>query len=246
MKKLRVTLYILVCACATIAAQETAFFDPTRKTKDTADYAFRVDYRFEIGYIQNNQRTVNLSYPDMYLHGGRIGVTFDFILPIHFSLQTGLLVDVAYGNNTQHWRSQDAPSVQTEYLKHRVLEANVTIPVRCYYTVPLWKKLNMFFFTGPQIGIGLTQMDFVQEHLSVQTKAWVEQQGYHTSTYDRLAVHELHRVNVQWGIGGGFEWDMLRLQAGYQFGLNNLVRNKVISTQQMWEWGWFVSFCYRF
>lgn len=257
MKKIFVSLYILTCACVSIWAQapqqpdlqtvDNRFFDPTRKSlKDTGDYHFRVDYRFEIGYAQNNQRSANLTYPDMFLHGGRVGATFDFVLPIHFSLQTGLLVDIAYGINTQHWRSLDAPSAQIEYLRHRVLEANITIPVRCYYTIPLWKKLNMVFFTGPQLSIGLTQMDFVEKHLSSQAQTWIEAQGYHTDKYDRLAVKELHRINIQWSLGGGLEWDRFRLQAGYQFGLNNLVRNKVISSQQMWEWGWFVTFCYRF
>ena len=104
----------------------------------------------------------------------------------------------------------------------------------------------MLFFTGPQVSIGLTEYDMMQEHLSEGTQAWLEQEGYHTSAYDRLADKELHRINVQWGLGGGFEWDVYRLQAGYQFGLNNMVRNKVIADQHMWQWGWFVTFCYKF
>ncbi len=248
---------LLICACVSTYAQDapkqpdlqttdSRFFDPTKKETKHEDYTFGVAYRFEVGYIQNYQHSLHKNYPDMFLHGGRLGVTFDFLLPLHFSMQTGILVDVAYGANSQHWRSQDAPSVQQEYLRHRVLEAELTIPIRAYYTVPLWKQLNMFFFTGPQFSIGLTEYDFMQEHLSEGTQAWVEEQGYHTSGYDRLADKELHRINVQWGVGGGFEWDVFRLQAGYQFGLNNMVRKKVVDNQHMWQWGWFVTFCYKF
>jgi hypothetical protein len=57
---------------------------------------------------------------------------------------------------------------------------------------------------------------------------------------------ELIRANIQWGLGGGLEWDRYRLQAGYDFGLNNLIKHPVIDDQQMWQWGWFVSFCYKF
>jgi len=256
MKKSICTLFIL-CACAIAYSQETPqmpdlettnsqFFDPTKKEKRLSEYTFGVEYRIEVGYLQHNQRSRRSNYPDMFLHGGHIGASFDFLLPIHFSLQTGIFLDLTYGINTQHWRSQDAPTVQTEYLRHKILEAELLIPIRVYYNIPLWKKLGMFFFTGPQFGIGLAQYDFMEEHLSAGTKAWVEQQGYQTAPYDRLAEKELHRFNVQWGLGGGFEWDVYRLQAGYQFGLNNLVRKKVVENQHMWQWGWFVSFCYKF
>ena len=221
------------------------FFDPTRNEKRLEDYQFEVNYRFELGYIQNEQRSLRNNYPNMFLHGGRIGAMFDFQLPMHFALQTGLAVNIAYGINTQHWRSQDAPSVQVEYLKHRILETNLMVPVRVYYTVPLWKKLNLFFFTGPQFHVGLSEYDFMQKHLSAGTEAWVKSIGVRTEPNDRLSTKDLWRLNVQWGLGGGLEWDMYRLYAGYQFGLNNRVRHKVIDTQHMWEWGWFVSFSYK-
>ena len=221
---------------------DSEFFDPTRKEKKTDDYQFEVNYRFEVGYIQNEQRSRRDNYPNMFIHGARIGATFDFQLPMHFTMQTGALIDLAYGVNTQHWRSQDAPSVQVEYLKHKILETNLTVPVRVYYTVPLWKKLNMFFFTGPQVNLGLVQYDFMEKHLSAGTEAWLKEREVRTEPYDRLAAKELWRLNVQWGLGGGFEWDMYRLYAGYQFGFNNRVRHKVIEKQHMWEWGWFVSF----
>ena len=255
MKKI-LSLILLAGACACVYAQEATrhpdlqtadgdIFDPTRKEAKVAEeYVFGMEYRFEVGYTQNWQWSKPENFPDTYFHGGRIGATFDFMLPIHFSIQTGLLFDLAYGTNTQHWRSVDAPSVQEEYLKHRILQLDMIIPVRVYYNIPLWKKLNMFFFTGPQLGIGLTEHDFVQAHLSEKATKWLENQGMKTSEYDRLN-NEVSRANIQWGVGGGFEWDKFRLQAGYQFGLNNMVRKKVIDDQHMWQWGWFVTFCYR-
>lgn len=223
---------------------DNTFFDPTREQDKTEHYEFGVEYRVEAGYVQHWQRVTNISFPDMYLHGVRLGATFTFKLPMRFGLQTGLLYTLVYGANEQHWRSQDAPSVQTEYIKHRVLEHNFTVPVRAYYTVPLWKKLNLFFYTGPQLHIGLAENDYMQLHLSEGTKTWLEGQGIPTEPYDRMA-NELIRANIQWGVGGGLEWDCYRLQSGYDFGLNNLVKHPQLK-QYMSEWGWFVSFCYRF
>lgn len=255
-KKIYCTLF-LVCVCAYTYAQESvrqpdlqvadnSFFDPTRKEKKQETYKFGVEYRLEAGYVQANQRTKNYTYPDIFLHGARVGATFTFLLPLHFSMQTGVLYSVTYGRNEQHWRSMDAPSVQTEYIRHRVLEHDLTIPVRCFYTIPLWKQLNMFFYTGPQLQVGLAQTDYMQLHLSEGTLQWLQEKGVHTEPYDRLGSGELYRTNIQMGLGGGFEWDRYRLQAGYDFGLNNLVKNKIIDSQHLWEWSWYVSFSYKF
>ena len=255
MKKI---VYILLCVCLGVGSlwaddrnkpafqiEDNTFFDPTRKEDAKEKYEFGVEYRVEAGFVQHWQRAHEISYPDMYLNGVRLGATFTFKLPLRFGLQTGLLYTLIYGKNEQHWRSQDAPSVQTEYIKHRVLEHDLTIPVRAYYTIPVWKQLNLFFYGGPQLHICLAENDYMQTHLSDGTKTWLEGQGIATEPYDR-AANELWRANIQMGLGAGLEWDCYRLQGGYDFGLNNMVRPKQISGQYMSEWGWYVSFGYRF
>lgn len=224
------------------------FFDPTQKV-ETETYHFGMVYRIEAGYVQHNQWSKSFgntgsTYPDLYLHGARIGATFTFLLPIHFSLQTGLLYTIVYGRQQQHWRSQDAVSVQEEYINHRILEHNLTIPVRMFYTIPLWKELNLFFYTGPQLHIGLAERDYMQTHISDAVALWMADQGLPVAPYDKME-NELLRANIQYGVGGGLEWDRYRLQSGYDFGLNNLIRNQKIANQHMWEWGWYVSFSYR-
>ena len=255
MKKLAFTILLLGALCVSALAEDVrkpdtkladnTFFDPTRKETEREVYHFGVEYRIEAGFVQHNQRTTNLSYPDMYLHGVRVGATFTFLLPIHFSLQTGLLYTLVYGRQDQHWRSMTAPTTQTEYIRHRVLEHNLTIPVRAYYTIPVWKQLNVFLYGGPQLHIGLAENDYMKTHLSDGTKSWLAGQGVETEPYDRMA-RELVRANIQLGIGAGLEWDVYRLQGGYDFGLNNRVRHPLIADQQMWEWGWYVSFSYKF
>ena len=252
----RILFILTVCAlgvCAyaddkkpALQIEDNSFFDPTKK-KAEESYKFGVEYRLELGYAQHDQRTHELTYPDMYLHGGRIGATFTFLLPIHFSLQTGLLYTILYGKNEQHWRSVSIQATQEESITHRVLEHNLTIPLRMYYTIPLWRQLNLFFYTGPQLHIGLAQRDNIETDLSESTQAWVEQTGIPTESYDRYD-DELLRANIQWGLGGGIEWDRYRLQSGYDFGLNNLIHNKKMKDQgrYMSEWGWFISFSYKF
>ena len=255
MRRIFIILLLAVLCAGSILADDinkpafqiadNTFFDPSKKEVKEDPYSFGVTYRVEAGYVQHWQRSQSNTFPTLYLHGVRLGATFTFALPKHFDLQTGLLYTLVYGRNNQHWRSMDAPSTQTEYIRHRVLEHNLTIPVRVYYTIPLWKQLNLFFYTGPQLHIGLAENDYMQQHLSAETKAWLSSQNIPNEPYDRMS-DELIRANIMWGLGGGLEWDRYRLQSGYDFGLNNLIKHPQLTKQQMTEWGWFVSFCYRF
>ncbi len=256
----RILYIILFIACAGVVwaddvkkpdlqIADNSFFDPTRKEEPVEQYQFGVEYRIEAGYVQHNQWSKgtedgDIMYPDMYLHGARIGATFTFKLPMHFGLQTGVLYTLVAGRTEQHWRSMDAMSTQTEYIRHTILEHNLTVPLRVFYVIPLWKELRLFFYTGPQLHIGLAQQDNTTTHLSAETEIWLREQQIHVDSYDRMA-DELWRANIQYGLGGGLEWDRYRLQSGYDFGLNNLVRNKLTKDQHMWEWGWYVSFSYR-
>ena len=223
---------------------DNTFFDPDKKESKEEPYQFAIEYRIEAGYAQHWQRAHDISYPDMYLHGIRLGATFTFVLPLHFSMETGALYTLLYGQQEQHWRSMTAQTSQEEYLKHRVLAHNFTIPIRMFYTIPVWKQLNLFFYTGPQLHIGLAQNDYMDKHMSLEAITWLRKEGIRTEPYDRM-VDELWRANIQWGIGGGLEWDKYRVQAGYDFGLNNMIRTKRLPGQYMSEWGWYVSFCYK-
>ena len=266
MKRIFVTLLICACGIGMWADDKTrtpdlqiadnSFFDPTRKTRTEEPYKFGVEYRIEFGFAQHYQHTHRTSFPEMYLYGGQVGASFTFLLPMHFALQTGLHYSILYGKADQHWRSMTAQRVQVEVIHHKVVEHDLMIPIRVYYTVPLWKKLNLFFFTGPQLHVGLAQNDNMKLDLSERywdgtkwvdgAKEWLESIGVPTSKYDRYA-DELIRANIQWDLGMGIEWDRYRLQGGYDFGLNNLVKDKTLRKEKHYlsEWGWYLTVCFR-
>lgn len=230
------------------------WFDPTRKKEKVQEmYEFATDWRIEAGYVQNNQRSLSQNIMNPFLHGIKLGATVDFRLPYHFSLQTGLHYTLTYGQIEQHWSATtlEMQHIDGDYIRHGIMEHQLGVPIRAYYTIPLWKQLNMFFFTGPKMEIGLAQTDFLKLHLSEDfdnmqgSLQWLQQNGYPTDTYDRYTNGALRRFNIQYGLGGGFEWDRYRIVAGYDFGLNNLVKTPKVKGQHMWEWGWFCSFSYK-
>ncbi len=240
--------------------RQQEFFDPTRKAKETrVNYSFSVDWRLEAGYVQNQQRARTAQSSNPFLHGVKLGATVDLNLPYSLSIETGLAFCATYGRIDQHWRSQNAETVQIEYIRHGINQYYLEVPVRVFYTQKLWRELNLFFFGGPKIQVGLAEMDWQTLHLSDATLDWVRRRGIAVENHDRYkgfeyldvndnvreAERELRRCNVQLGLGGGLEWDKYRLVSGYDFGLNNLLYRPAVKGAYMWQWGWYVSFCYK-
>lgn len=224
--------------------EQRDFFDPTKKEVKTENYSFGLAWHLEGGYAQDHQRMTSDTISALYLHGARIGGQLELFLPKNFSLNIGLLYSVLYGISEQHYHSALSGEVQTEYVKNHIVEHALTIPVRAYYNISLWKKLSMHFYTGPQLMIGLAQTDYVKPNLSTATEQWLKGQGKHLTTYDKYVSRELYRTNIMYGLGGGFTWDVYRIEAGYDFGLNNLIRTPIYSKDRMSEWQWHVSFVY--
>lgn len=228
----------------TAGLEQHDFFDPTRKEKVEEKYSFGIAYHIEAGYAQDHQRMTSDTISALYLHGARVGAQFEMFLPMHFSVNVGALYTVLYGISRQHYHSVDPDDVQVEVVNNQIVEHALTIPVRVQYTIPLWKQLSMHFYTGPQLMIGLAQTDYVKANVSDATRAWLIAQGKNLDTHDMYLSKERWRTNIMYGLGGGFTWDRYRLEAGYDFGLNNLIRNSAYSKDRMSEWQWHVSFVY--
>lgn len=258
MKRICIFSLLCLCALATYAQHKSGsdettvrqpdlqtvndgFFDPTHKaSKPKEVYHFAADYRVEAGYVQNDLRFPKDSLRYGFLHGAKIGAVADLRLPIGFSAQVGLKYSISSGRWQQHFRSMSAETSQIEYLQHVVTQHELTIPIRLFYHVPLGvEKWGLFFYTGPQMQIGLASRDNIGQHLSDQTRDWLVEQGVHIDPYDRYAAGEYNRFVIQYGIGGGFEYDRYRLQAGYDFGLNNISK---LGPQRLWQWTWDVTF----
>ena len=239
---------ILICAISlSLTAQEAKNeidFDAEEAARELAakqGFRFSVSYRIEAGYVQDWQHSFTNSYPDTYFHGAKLGATVDFNLPHHTCIQTGLLYALTYGENFQHWRNVSLENTSPQIQEHYILRHNLLIPVRATYTQRLWRDLALYFYGGPQMAIGLAYSDHIYNNLNPATLLWLEQQNIKTEDYDRLAQRELHRFDIQMGVGLGLQWAGYRFVGGYDFGLNNLVR---AAGQHAWDWSWYVGFSY--
>lgn len=244
MKKISIVFILMVLSTAVFAQEaRNIFFDTPKKEKEK--YVFTTSWRIAASYVQDWQKS-NSTYPDTYLHGGKIGALVDFSLPYHMSLQTGVNYALTGNYNNQHWRSISAETTQEEYIHHLLLKHTLEIPVHLYYNQQLWKQLRLFFLTGPNFQIGLAYSDNITTNLSDGAKNWLEKNGLFTEKYDKYKEKELYRFNFQWTVGGGLEWDKYRIFGTYNFGLNNLVNNyphnSTSFSAQMREWSWSAGF----
>ena len=218
-----------------------------RAAEENSAYRFSVSWRIEGGYIQQWENSPGKSFSDIYYHGGRIGALADLNLPYHLALQTGVQYALAYGINPQHFAAVGTGTQGAQYIEHHILKHTLSVPLRLTYEQKLWRQLAMVFYGGPQFQVGLARQDNMETSLSDATRAWIEQQGLRTSSYEQYGAGDLWRFSFQLGVGGGLQWDRYRLTAGYDFGLNNVARRQTTAQGSfVRDWNWHVSFSYRF
>lgn len=258
MKKILLCLVLMAAALPLVAQEAKNALDfsaeAKKRTTDMGDYRFSVTYRIEAGYVQDWQNSRSGSYPDTYLHGAKLGASFDFNLPYSMSVQTGLFYALTAGKNTQYYAPVTTGVTADQYLEHHIMQHSLLIPVRFTYTQKIWRDLALYFYTGPEFSIGLAQQDNIEVSVAQTTLDWLNEQGIPVASYDKYREKELRRFNCQYGLGGGLQWAAYRLQSGYSFGLNNLVNRQgtpatpqgIHTDSHMWQWGWYVSFSYAF
>ncbi len=160
-----------------------------------------------------------------FLNGNQLG--FSAIIPLknNFSLLTGALYTVAYNDKLQGYPS----STEVHYYTFGHF---ADVPLRAMYTLPLSKSVKLFAYAGPNLNIGLSQLEVK------------------TSTYDQISAattnlytDSLYRVNLQLGAGGGIQWNKVTLKGGYDFGILNLNQT---TTDKLFQKGWYATLSYEF
>ena len=251
MKQTLVIISLILSSVASICAQESKneinFAAEEQKQAALENtYKFFVTYRIQAGYMQEWQHSKNNNYPDLYLYGPQIGATFDFNLPYNFTLQTGFIYGLTYGVTNQHWKNMSKYTYEEQIVNHRILSHQFIIPVYVTYNIAVWRKLSIVFYTGPQLALGLAQNDYLKHNLNDETKKFLVDSNVKTDPYERYTSGELIRPNIQYSVGAAVQWDRYRLQGGYNFGLNNLIKQNNNINQHMWNWSWNVVFTYAF
>jgi len=179
----------------------------------------KLTYRLEVGY--NNPVRYGVGVSSIYFNGMRAGLTAELELKNNLSLLTGALYNLVYSDALQKY--PNLTSVRKLSYGHFI-----DVPVRVAYTYPFSKDLKIFGFAGPNLNIGLSQIQGTISTVSTVPTAYA----------DLYKNSILNQFDLQLGAGGGLQWKKFQLKAGYDFGLLKLNKS---TTENLYQKGWYVS-----
>ncbi len=167
-------------------------------------------------------------------HVVRIGANIEFPIKNGLGVETGLKYSYALGKREQLYQMGD--TAFASYTGHWL-----DVPVRITYTLPIFWGMKLFGYAGPNFNIGLSLTEERNNGVRKENDpapSYLPEPG----TYSLYGT-ELNRMAIQLGAGGGIQWKNYRLRSGYDWGLNNVGKNKDRPERLR---GWHVAFEYEF
>lgn len=225
--RLSIAIFAILLSFSTAAQAQTAKKDTTTNEKS-------LKYRAELGYGQVF-RHGDFSVTSPY-HTIKGGLNVEFPLSLGFGIETGLKYSVGFGKRNQVYTNND--TVKYKYVGHYL-----DIPLRATYTLPIFWGLKLFAYAGPTFNIGLVQNHEINLVLTEKDPPLSHPIDYPAEGKYNSYANDLNRLNIQLGAGGGLQWRNFRVKSGYDWGLNNLSKNK---NRPQRAQGWYVAFEYEF
>ncbi len=195
-------------------------------------------YQIELG--SNNYKYAGEGLKSSHYNGIRLGGTVRYDLKSNFSFLTGALYDVAYSTSLQRYLSPD--SVRFRNFNHML-----SIPMHFQYDLKVSKSFKFMAFAGPTLGVGLFNSQKTTAVISDASNALLNEftgQTITNGTSDLYRNAVINRINLQMSVGGGVQWRNYQIKGGYDFGINSI--NKIDTSKQLRQSGWFVSLVYEF
>lgn len=107
----------------------------------------------------------------------------------------------------------------------------VDVPVRLKLDFPVVSDVALYAFVGPQFSFGVAQnIENIANLFGSEVDIITNIDRYKTDIDDD-GVHDLNRLELLFGVGGGLRFKNIQLQVGYDLGISDL--NKVENT--MWK-----------
>ena len=160
-----------------------------------------------------------------YLNGNQLGLTVKVDLKKNFSLLSGVLYTVAYGEKKQVFPGSTSTN-------NFLFGLFADVPLQVQYSLPASKTFKFFAYAGPILNVGLYQK-------SVVNSTYTDVSSGANNLYTEKT---LNRFNLQLGGGAGMQFKNFILKGGYDFGVLDL--NKATKVN-IYQDAWRVSFAYE-
>lgn len=183
----------------------------------------------QLGFSQKIARA-NAPTPDvaqqetlqkLNLNGGKIGIVFEGNIIKGFGAQIGL--NYSYNGGSTEWRKRDANQAPTHpRCRDRNYLHSLELVCDWQYKFKIAKDTYFILYTGPGIQCNLSfhEQTFTQYDPEGPIEESIKDQLIRK--VDKADDYKAYnRLNVTWGVGGGFQYDRYFIRGGYDFGLMN-------------------------
>ena len=160
-------------------------------------------------------------------NGVKLGVIYDESIVKGFGYALGL--NYSYAGNSTDWESKYThsifPKVRSVGQYHQL-----ELAVDWQYKIEIAHHTWLIIYTGPTMEVGLSFK-----------KNWHIKNDNNTTLFDKVENHydTYKRVNVTWGVGGGFQYERYFLRGGYDFGLFNPYQEQMFAGKDIYTRGRF-------
>jgi len=168
----------------------------------------------EVGYVNSSENTETGSDA---VNGFQVGPMAEINLQGNLNLQYGLLYTYLKDSYSPDYGLYDT------YTGHFL-----DVPIRLKADFPVTNNFSFFAFGGPNFQLGLAQnTEEVTEFDNGDVL--VENFNRYENDYDDNGEPDLNRFNLQFGVGGGIQFQNIQLKLGYDWGLLDLDKTRDVT-----------------
>lgn len=158
-----------------------------------------------------------LNQTDIY-NGLSVGLAYETTFVKGFGLYMGL--NYAFSTVQGKW-TQPLPQF-AQYERNCYYLHTLNVPVQWQYKFEIAKETYLLLYTGPTMQLGL---GWKQRHDIKRGQVTTENIDIYAIDNDNDGVHDYRRFQLQWGLGGGIQYQQYFIRGGYDFGILNSFRD---------------------
>lgn len=205
MKKLFISVIVVMSACTSVMAQSFTVSNPDNK----AYFGIRVGGELTCpGKITSNNVAVS-----MFNKGGglELGGIYNIPVAANFYIEPGL----KFYYNTYSLKKEFVEELEDDIIFNSVSvkKFGLRLPVMAGYRIDFTDDLKLSLFTGPELEVGISAKEYIKGYnIEMSSSIYGDDGGF-------------NRTNLLWGIGAGLTYQQFYFGVSGGIGMLNMLRD---------------------
>lgn len=184
-----------------------------------SNIGIQIGFNRPIDHYRTNPMIDTLNMKTVY-NGMQAGVVYETTFIKGFGMSIGL--NYGFGVSQGKWTYPNPGYT----IRQKVDQSyqSLMLPVDWQYKFEIAKQTYLMLYTGPTIEVGLSKKMVRREQIGEQVNSVTT--NLYEQDQDGDKVLDQQRLNIQWGVGAGFQYKQYFLRGGYDFGIINSYRDR--------------------